>query len=123
VRVEGLDVATGLNVHLDVRRGGSNPVNDFEFNNCRVVRTDSWMSQIDSERTLNQIVLPGSHDGGMGETRDCFPAIITAEFSKTQKHMVRGQLDHGARYFDIRVDYDNGKLVTYHRSGTNSPIG
>lgn len=124
VRVEGLDVDTQLKVYMDVKRGGSNPVNNYEFSNYRIADAASWMKSISSEKSLNQIVMPGSHDAGMGETRNCFPDIgITGGVSRTQKHTMRGQLNHGARYFDIRVDYDRGRLVSYHRDGPDSPLG
>jgi 1-phosphatidylinositol phosphodiesterase len=35
---------------------------------------------------------------------------------RTQKNSIYEQLMCGARYFDIRVDYDHGELVTYHRT-------
>ncbi|MFJ4157752.1 hypothetical protein ACIPZF_23515 [Pseudomonas sp. NPDC089752] len=124
VRIEGLDVDTNLKVHLTVKRGGTgNPVNHFEFSDYSVVSTHDWMKHVDSATTLNRIVMPGSHDAGMGETRHCAPAVLTPGFSRTQHHTVRGQLNHGARYFDLRVDYDKGRLVSYHRAGTNSPNG
>ncbi|MFV3325586.1 hypothetical protein ACNFG0_03840 [Pseudomonas sp. NY15372] len=123
VRVEGLDVDTGLKVYMDVKRGG-NGVNEYEFSNYRIADAASWMRNIGSEKLLNQIVMPGSHDAGMGETRNCAPNVgFTKALSRTQMHTIRGQLNHGARYFDIRVDYDKGALVSYHRTGTNSPNG
>ncbi|EKT4525058.1 hypothetical protein QEM13_004409 [Pseudomonas putida] len=124
VRVEGLDMDTRLKVYMDVKRGGSNAANNYEFSNYRIADAASWMKNISAQKQLNQIVMPGSHNAGMGETRNCFPNIsITKGVSRTQKHTVRGQLNQGARYFDIRVDYDKGVLVSYHRDGTGSPHG
>ncbi|PVZ37078.1 hypothetical protein N430_04534 [Pseudomonas sp. CC120222-01a] len=116
VRVEGLDMATKLKIFVDVKRGSSNPANHFEFSNYRLAEAESWMKRIDSTKTLSQIVLPGSHDAGMGATRDCHPSGLGQSLSRNQQHTVRGQLNHGARYLDIRADYDKGKLVTYHRN-------
>ena len=124
VRVEGLDVATNLKVYVDVKRGGSgNAVNHFEFSNYRLAESESWMKRIDSAKKLNQIVLPGSHNAGMGETRNCNPNGLGQPLSRNQQHTVRGQLNHGARYLEIRADYDKGKLVTYHREGARGCSG
>lgn len=117
VRIEGLDLDTNLKVHVDVKRGGaSNPVNHFEFSNYRVANTHNWMSLLSSATPLNRIVLPGSHDAGLGQTRHCNPQGLGQALSRTQLHSILGQLNHGARYFDIRVDYDKERLVTYHRT-------
>lgn len=124
VRVEGLDVATNLKVYVDVKRGGSgNPVNHYEFSNYRLAESESWMKRIDSAKTLNQIVLPGSHNAGMGETRNCNPNGLGQALSRNHKYTVRGQLNHGARYLELRVDYDKDRLVTYHREGARGCSG
>jgi len=116
VRVEGYDIETRLKVHMDVRRGG-NGDNELEFSNYRIANAHNWMSLLPGATPLNKIVLPGSHDAGLGVTRNCAPPGLGEMFSKTQLYTVAGQLEHGARYFDIRVDYDKGRLVTYHRTG------
>jgi len=67
---------------------------------------------------LDQIMMPGSHDAGMSELHHCCPGFFAVDFSKTQYGSIGFQLSNGSRYFDIRVDYDYDKLVTYHRSNT-----
>lgn len=83
-----------------------------------------WMNDLDDKTKINQIVIPGSHDAGMSETDHC---DIGAGFNKgivlTQSLNIKDQLLAGARYFDIRVDYDHNELVTYHRSGNSGCNG
>ncbi len=85
--------------------------------------TANWMSLIDNNKKLNQVIMPGSHDAGMSETNNCNPFVGAAKASKTQDLNILGQANAGARYYDIRADYDKGffnstaYLITYHRSG------
>ena len=60
--------------------------------------TDNWMSEVDDNRTLNEIILPGSHDAGMGTIYSCgWPA--TEANARTQTLSIGEQLNAGARYF------------------------
>ncbi len=68
-----------------------------------------WMSCIRDDALLSDIVIPGSHDAG---SRDMMWA------AKTQDKTIKEQLSCGARYFDIRVQYKNGKFVIFHASQT-----
>lgn len=83
----------------------------------------NWMSLIDDNKKLNQITLPGSHDAGMSETKNCNPFIGTARIAQTQNLNILDQARAGSRYYDIRIDYDKGfwedraYLLTYHRTG------
>jgi len=78
--------------------------------------TRTWMGKLPEKTTLNNIMMPGSHDAGMSELHHC---SIGAGHSNTQTQQmdIYGQLEAGSRYFDIRIDYDHGELVTYHRTG------
>ncbi len=84
------------------------------------INTINWMSKLDDNRKLNEIVLPGSHDSGMSKCVDCSsPAGITCDLSKTQEWDIEHQLHAGTRYFDIRLGYEKGKLIsTYHRQSS-----
>jgi len=82
------------------------------------METSTWMSRLDSSTKLSGIVMPGSHDAGMSELYHCFAGVkLNCGIIKTQALNILQQLEAGSRYFDIRVDYDNRELVTYHRSG------
>jgi len=88
-----------------------------------VVDTSEWMSEINDSRTLDQLVLPGSHDTGMSKLSHCNPAELAGPYTQTQSGSMGAQLVSGARYFDIRVDYDHQDLVTYHRTGAHGCNG
>ena len=81
------------------------------------IDTNSWMQKIKNYRPINEIVLPGSHDSGMKELRNCnIGQPVARILVKTQGLNMYEQLQQGTRYFDFRVDYDKGKLTTYHRT-------
>lgn len=84
------------------------------------IDTKAWMDKISDTVTLDQLMMPGSHDAGMSEAHHCHALALQVGvgYVLTQGGSVGTQLLNGARYFDIRVDYDHDKLVTYHR--TNS---
>ncbi len=76
------------------------------------------MEGLDSTLFLNGIIMPGSHDAGMSQTDHCGAgADLNKGIVQTQALDMLGQLAVGARYFDVRVDYDHGRLVSYHRTG------
>lgn len=87
------------------------------------IDTANWMSRIDAPVTLNNIMMPGSHDAGMSELHHCNPVVIAEPYTKTQNKSIGQQLISGSRYFDIRVDYDHEELVTYHRTGATGCNG
>ena len=84
-------------------------INTFYDNN-------SWMSQLLDSDKLSSFVMPGSHDAGMSETHNCMPSILAEPLSQTQGLSIYNQAKAGSRYFDIRVDYDKDRLITYHRT-------
>lgn len=80
--------------------------------------TSTWMDRLDGNTKLNGIVMPGSHDAGMSQTDHCGGgAQLNRGIIQTQTLNILQQLEAGSRYFDLRVDYDYGELVTYHRTG------
>lgn len=68
-----------------------------------------WMSYVRDDVLLSNVVIAGSHDAG---SQDMLWA------AKTQDKTIKEQLSCGARYFDIRVQYKNGKYVIFHASMT-----
>lgn len=105
--------ASGMTLEFHFRRG-ENSANYVTFAPIGVA---NWMSKLDDTVKLGQLMMPASHDAGMSQVRHCMPLLFSETASKTQSLSIGEQLDAGSRYFDIRVDYDHGELVTYHRSG------
>ncbi|HOD93443.1 MAG TPA: phosphatidylinositol-specific phospholipase C domain-containing protein [Clostridia bacterium] len=65
-----------------------------------------WMSYIEDDILVKEIVIPGSHDAG---------TIGMIYAAKTQSLPIYKQLIDGVRYFDIRVEKKkNAELVIYH---------
>ncbi|KAK5031227.1 hypothetical protein LTS07_004962 [Exophiala sideris] len=62
--------------------------------------------------TLQDMVIPGSHDAGMSEIN--YPREGTAANSQTQTLNITGQLQAGIRYFDIRPTISHGQFYTGH---------
>ena len=67
------------------------------------------------EHTLRELCLPGSHDSGMSVIQSS-TAFSNAENTKTQTLGLLGQLNCGARYFDIRPVISGGQFKTGHYS-------
>jgi hypothetical protein len=64
-------------------------------------------------RTLRQLCIPATHDSGMSQIGSCtFDA--NANVTQTQTQGILGQLQRGARYFDIRPVISDGIFVTGH---------
>lgn len=66
------------------------------------------------DKTLKQIIIPGSHDSGMYKTTEC-TSLADASKTQTQGSNIYDQLLQGARYFDLRVvaQYKDGGDVEY----------
>lgn len=114
--------ANGHNVSFVFLRGG-NSVSQIQATPDVLVDTTSWMSQLADSTPLDNIIMPGSHDAGMSDLSHCNPFVGAGPYTQTQGTNVGGQLHYGSRYFDIRVDYDYGQLVTYHRTGAHGCNG
>lgn len=87
-----------------------------------VIDTKNWMGKLPAGTLLNSVIMPGSHDAGMAELHHCSIGANDGN-TQTQQLDIRGQLEAGSRYFDIRVDYDHDALVTYHRGGPGDMFG
>jgi hypothetical protein len=81
------------------------------------MKIDNWMTGIyDSilrTKTLKEIMMPGSHDAGMGECRDCTIKGKPGN-TQTQDLKIGQQLLAGSRYFDLRpIACATGSAVSY----------
>ena len=70
-----------------------------------VAELSSWMSMIEDDTLLTELVIPGSHDSGTKGMN------LVAE---TQDKTYLEQLERGFRYFDTRVMYTGGEFYMYH---------
>lgn len=87
--------------------------------NVSTLPLSSWMHDnlpMLGARTMREICITGSHDAGMGSDT-FFPETCWAQ---TQNVNVLGQLQAGARYFDIRPVIFGGEHMTGHYTG-NGP--
>lgn len=81
--------------------------------------SSSWMGELNAssageffKRPLNMVSLPASHDSGMSASNRC-TSLAGAAQTQTQTLDIRGQLNAGIRYFDLRpcvwkVNNNNG---------------
>ena len=71
-----------------------------------VEELSSWMSMIEDDTLVTELVIPGTHDSGtLGMVSIC----------ETQNKDFAAQLAAGARYFDVRLRLKgNGDIVFYH---------
>ncbi|UTW62845.1 lamin tail domain-containing protein [bacterium SCSIO 12741] len=70
--------------------------------------TDDW--EILKDKSLKEIVLPGSHDAGMSVLTHS-TAFSTSCNTQTQVLSIKDQLNAGVRYFDLRPVIYNDTLV------------
>ena len=78
----------------------------------------NWMQLIDENKRLNHLIMPGSHNAGIYNLSHCHVLVWAQKgFVRNQNLNIYNQLIIGTRYFDIRIDYDHKKLVSYHRQG------
>lgn len=75
-----------------------------------VAELSSWMSMIEDDTLLTELVIPGSHDSGTKGMN---------LFAETQDKTYLEQLERGFRYFDTRVMYTGGVLYVSLRKGRN----
>lgn len=100
----------------DITETNTRSENQSDFYMDETVPDPEWMGRLGDQIKLRQLVLPASHDAGMSELHHM--SVFTPEAAvKTQDANIYQQLLYGSRYFDIRVDYDHERLVTYHRTG------
>jgi len=88
------------------------------FSNSIITDRGNWMQDrlaTLGPRTIRELTLPGSHDSGM------YTAGLSI-VAKTQELSIRGQLENGIRYFDLRPKYDAGDdRFDIHHNGVEGP--
>lgn len=123
---------TGTAPNLEVWRstGGNvgpstHGTNGIYIRSLPVPDNSGWMGAllaVKPQVTLNNLVMPGSHDAGMYETHD-YPGGGGGSWAKTQNLSILQQLQAGSRYFDLRICINDGHLQTYHGDTTLGAYG
>lgn len=80
-------------------------LNSMLYTSSSSIESRTWMSQIDDQVLISEIVIPGAHNA---TTKN----VLLAAFSKCQNEDVYSLLNSGFRYLDIRlgIDVNNGDL-------------
>lgn len=96
---------------------GTNDTVDLLTFSKRSIDGANWMRDnihTLGKRTLKKICMPGSHDAGMSVFVSGSSMVHSCNVL-TQSLPIRGQLENGARYFDVRPDIVSGnKYQTGH---------
>lgn len=119
----GIITHSGSAPNLEVwRSSGGNVGDDSHGTNGIYIRSlpqpdhSGWMHALQTAKpdvTLNQLIMPGSHDAGMYTTED-YNLGGGGEWAQTQSLSILGQLQAGSRYFDLRICKHKDHLRTYH---------
>ena len=75
------------------------------------IDTTNWMSNINDDTYISDIVMPASHDS-------CTKYCDLPLFTRTQQYSIKEQLEIGIRVFDMRLCETNGKIKLVHSSFT-----
>ncbi len=67
----------------------------------------AWMKPVADERSLALVNMPGTHDSAANH-------ILLHHLSKCQDKSIAEQLKTGARYLDIRIELQDGRLKLVH---------
>lgn len=67
----------------------------------------AWMADLEDERRINTIAIPGTHDSGATHS-------IADLAGKCQSLTIDEQLDLGVRFFDVRLKLNNNELSVVH---------
>lgn len=76
----------------------------------------NWMDSVGGSKKLSRLSIPGTHDSA---SRYIDPTVHKDDKSPrltTQTASIRGQLDSGIRFLDIRVGYTGGEFRLYHEN-------
>ncbi len=113
VTVNGMD-QQGRTVNANFLRGDNGQHEVVMMSFSPFVEEPNWMSRLNSQLSLDNMVLPGSHDTGMSQVYD--NGVTAPSYIQTQQFNVGQQLVCGIRYFDLRLKLYNNALVTYHET-------
>ena len=69
--------------------------------------TNEWMKNVDDNKLINDLVIPGTHDSGL--THSIFDVA-----GKCQDMTIINQLNAGVRFLDIRLQLVKNELKIVH---------
>lgn len=76
-----------------------------------------WMAAIpNNSLRLNQITMPSAHDAGVSTNTYVQKGLCRKIWAVCQSQDIAGQLNSGARFFDIRFDLKGGVATTVHET-------
>lgn len=93
--------------HVSWRYTGQSDEDYFQWG---TLSGDNWMNFIGDEQLVRDITIPGSHDSFTWPLRGGGPI---AQCAVTQRWNVEQQFHFGCRFFDVRLDADNGGIQHY----------
>lgn len=115
---EGITPSVSANDSLAVSVHKSENFSDIYYTVSLIADHANWMGNqlnIIGSKTLGQIVMPATHDAGMWDSG-------TLPQARCQDQSIRGQLQGGVRYFDLRPKYSSGSFSTYHGPSTGESL-
>ncbi|ORY36566.1 PLC-like phosphodiesterase [Neocallimastix californiae] len=76
------------------------------YNKDPVIDDANWMSYLDQNLKINQIIISGTHDSGTYDIDDTniFTKDTRRSMSKTQNFDISDQLEMGIRFLDLRLE-------------------
>lgn len=100
----------GNNFRFTFLRGSKHQPNNVHTVEIVNIEFFTWMKLIDENKFLSQINIPGTHDSGTYN----FDKLIFKNYVTTQNLSIRGQLDFGIRFLDIRCRHINNSFTIHH---------
>lgn len=82
--------------------------------------TNNFLKDIDGNKTLNEITIPGSHDAGVYEDDAKAVGLGWKTLAVCQTGDLRDQCDKGSRFFDLRI---NSKGLASHTTAGSGAVG
>ncbi|MCX6258150.1 MAG: hypothetical protein NTW49_09700 [Bacteroidia bacterium] len=100
------DTYNSSNMHIGAEPPG--PDRAIPYSNS------DWMADIDDNKYLSEITIPGTHDAGadLHSSEQGVESFITI----AQDFRISNQLELGVRWFDIRLNDNDGVMTVYHGS-------
>jgi 1-phosphatidylinositol phosphodiesterase len=114
--IGGKDLTGAQARYLMATTDGKYVIYGKDDNHFEIRKNDTytdWMSNIDGNRLLSEISMPGTHDSG---TYKLHKDSITDTYAVTQDFSILTQLNSGVRVLDIRLGYTDGTLKVFHGS-------
>ncbi|WP_151192544.1 hypothetical protein [Cysteiniphilum sp. JM-1] len=89
------------------------------------IELSNWQSKLSDDTLLKEVTLPGAHDAGVNNASPVsrHGAALEDSYVTAQEYDIRGMLNYGTRYFDLRPYDNNGVLRAGHFGGAGGGYG